>query len=169
MASLFLMTWLSVNGTEAGQAFKNCLAVEDNDTITYNSLLNFDFASQSNITNGGILNICCANGKCSLPPCGSAGSKSAGCLKVNSLIFCRNISACRGVVGDSPITTNTTLGGSCAQKNSFLSTISSCMTTLPASSFTGLDKGYAYHYGNDPNGNKSPCFSLSNSPYFICN
>jgi hypothetical protein len=169
MMSLFLMTWLSVNGTEAGQAFKNCLAVEDNDIITYNSLLNFDFASHPNITNGGILNVCCENSKCSLPPCVSSSGASAGCLKVNSLIFCRKVSPCRGVVGDSPISANTTLGGGCTQKDVFLNTLSNCLTTLPASSFTGLDKSYAYHYGNDPKGSKSPCFGPLSSPYFICN
>src|SRR6185437_8988302 len=118
MASLFLMTWLSVNGTEAGQAFKNCLVHKDN-TTSYNSLLNYPFFNNSDINKGNHINICCNPSQCSLfiegsKPCADADASSFpfGCIKISQTIFCDDI-FCAGIVGETLITSNTTTVDKC--------------------------------------------------------
>lgn len=114
MASLFLMTWLSVNGVEAGQGFKSCLASHNDDT-SYNGLLNFGFANNVDINNGKVLSVCCnSSSQCSsslwTSTCNS-GSYKFFCVKVSQLIACgKERVECNGIIGDALITGNTTVG-----------------------------------------------------------
>ncbi|CAG8577925.1 13555_t:CDS:2, partial [Ambispora gerdemannii] len=56
MATLFLLTLAGVEKVKAGQAFKNCLAYERNDTTSYNLLLSYlSFPSDNN----KITELCC--------------------------------------------------------------------------------------------------------------
>ncbi|CAJ0757611.1 2353_t:CDS:2, partial [Entrophospora sp. SA101] len=144
MASLFLMGWLSVNGVEAGNAFKNCLAHKENDTTTYNSLLGFNFAIHPNITNdNGVLTLCCGGTQCSASSstCSFASQKFY-CTKIDKDVFCGRDSLvyCRGFIGDNLIATNAMLGGECADVS--LSAITNHLATVPVSEFEGLEQGY---------------------------
>jgi hypothetical protein len=153
MMSLFLMTWLSVNGTEAGQAFKNCLVSLHNDNVSYNSLLSFDFSSQPSITGGNkILSLCnCNSGKCT--PC-KYGYSTIDCISINQLIFSSYPISCGGIIGNTLITANATWGEQCGTNN--INNIASQMAALPVGSLTGLDAGYAFY--NCPEG--SFCFGF---------
>jgi hypothetical protein len=149
---------------KSGKGFENCLKYNDNDTTTYNSLLKFDFASNSVINNGEVLQLCCDSGECL--SCGNNRTRDTNCIKINSLVFCKPYSTCRGIVGDFPVSANTTLGGDCMNISPLASVVNS-LATLPTNNLTGLDKGYAY-YVCEGKGKVGPCLSAK-SPYYIFN
>src|SRR5207248_9755882 len=72
IASLFLMGWLSANGVETGQGFRNCLNETQGGVgkgtneimyglVFYDWLLKFPFASNAEINNGETITFCCDN------------------------------------------------------------------------------------------------------------
>ena len=128
MTSLLLIGWLSVNGVEAGQTFKNCLAYNHYDTV-YNSLLNYPFNSDTIVNSGGKLQLCCGRSfQCSsATQCNSSNNNFIlfACNKINQKITCIGVSVngttpiCGGIVGDMVINSNYSAGvGACPDINS---------------------------------------------------
>jgi hypothetical protein len=144
MASLFLMSLLSVNRVKAGQAFKNCLTYWNSNA--YNSLLNYPFSSDNAINSGQWLNLCCTNFQCS--PITSNGGCLSGdlshfsCVKLTqSIFFCdSNNSLCLGIVGNSQINTNNSLGN---WNNCSKDSITELDKGLTNFSLVGIQQGYA--------------------------
>jgi hypothetical protein len=150
MMSLLLITWLSVNGTEAGQAFNNCLSFQP--INAYNALLNFDFAINSYINSGKRLMLCCNKSKCdsgsSLYCSVSAIADNTpkyefGCDKIGQEILCSDSDdsghGCGGVVGTTPITSNNALAPTNCPSD--LTTIANYLNTITPS---GINSGYAH-------------------------
>lgn len=151
ITSLIFLTWLSANQVNAGQAFNNCLIDYNNayNKSSYNLLLNYPFESQTNITDGGLLRICCSDIQCSSTPfnlhCKKYVLIDFFCNKLSSGIFCKFGFGCGGMVGDTPITTNTTFREGCAYHNVSLATMADYLVTVPLANFTGLEHGYALY------------------------
>ena len=86
----------------------------------YQVLLNYSFTKNLAINNGQVLNICCSSTQCiNVPsPCPSS-YEYVTCVKVNQAITCGDVvSSCFGIVGTTPITSNTTLVPSACPSNS---------------------------------------------------
>ena len=141
MMSLVLMTWLSVNGTEAGQAFKNCLTNEHGDTTSYDLLLNLAYNSDV-VNSGNRVEVCCSKNQCSVCYI-DAPNHNFACRKVLEIVGCgyKYLPICRGKLGNTIVTTNTTLGNYCATNNISLSEVARYISTITP---IGLAKGYAH-------------------------
>jgi len=141
MASLFLMTWLSVNGTEAGQAFKNCLSFQVFNS--YNVLLNFDFAGNSAINSGRRLRLCCDSFQCVSKSPTSCSSGAFSCVKSGEAILCSDSDGlgkgCGGVIRDTQITSNATI--SSADCPSDITSVANYLVTFTPE---GVNDGYAH-------------------------
>ena len=150
MSALFLLTFLKTNGVKSGQVFKDCMSFY-NKTGFYNSLINYPFSSNNNITNNEILWVCCDNSQCSpwiMTNCPKIDTYR--CYKIGPTVFC-DYNVCAGIVGDTPITTNTTIGN-CPD------------LTLIANNITSLIPDRGYVQGHCPATN--PCKDFNQ---FYCN
>lgn len=124
------MSWLSVNGVKAGQGFENCLALDSNSN-PYKLLVSYSLSSNVSINNNGISSsICCDIFQCSPSTCSSNSKIFFDCQKIAKTIFCEESeSTCAGIVGDTPIISNTTLGN-CTGSN--LTTVVNHISTTVA-------------------------------------
>lgn len=118
---LFLLVLTYAWKTQTGETFEECIKVYDNSS--YNSLVKFPFSSNSKINNGLQLTLCCGNDQCSPITEGAncpAKPWNFSCRKVSETTFCTVYTGifCGGIVGNTPITTNTTIRD-CPNLNQF--------------------------------------------------
>jgi len=151
----FVLIFANLDRVNSGLAFENCLLYDEEDFTSYDSLLNYSF-SQTNITSGGLSNLCCNKSQCSPKPqsngwCHEEFEREFICTET-SLIFCTSASPknywtpplCGGIIGDTPITNNITLGD-CASYNISLATVADYLANLSSvGDITNIGKGYAY-------------------------
>ena len=115
-----VLIFANLDQVNSGLAFENCLLYDEEDFTSYDSLLNYPF-SQTNITSGGLSNLCCNKSQCSPKPqsngwCRGELEREFICTETSS-IFCISVSPkyywmpplCGGVIGDATITNNITL------------------------------------------------------------
>ncbi|CAJ0824658.1 6738_t:CDS:10 [Entrophospora sp. SA101] len=159
MASLLLMGLMSVNGVEAGQNFRSCLA-RHSDSKIYNSLLEFPFNKNSIINSGSRLNVCCDKLQC-VPD--SDDGNYAGCFYCQKLgqnnvfsIFCDDHIYCGGIVGNALIMDRTMLGACPAN----IETVDDYLKTVDVYNRTG-DGTASWVCADDKS---SPCHDLA-SPF----
>ncbi|CAH1755675.1 7412_t:CDS:10 [Entrophospora sp. SA101] len=156
MASLLLMGLMSVNGVEAGQNFRSCLA-RHSDSKIYNSLLEFPFNKNSIINSGSRLNVCCDKLQC-VPD--SDDGNYAGCFYCQKLgqnnvfsIFCDDHIYCGGIVGNALIMDRTMLGACPAN----IETVDDYLKTVDVYNRTG-DGTASWVCADDKS---SPCHDLA--------
>jgi len=146
MASLFLMG-LSVSGVEGGQVYKDCLSnlalFGDINSNFYNSLLPY---ANNNLVEGERLEFCGDSthyvlkkaDKCSIPCCSSSAPPTdcvpcvqnnaflnfgVNCTKIAQSMFCSlGETSCGGIIGDTSIINNYTLG-TCSDFNGLVNSI----------------------------------------------
>jgi len=146
MTKLLLLSGFS-NLVNAGQAFENCLIIHDCDY--YSALLDYDLYNNERINNS-LLFLCCyciySSSQCQCTNYNSScGSIGVYCTRVGQTIVCTDGPVfCGGVVGNTTITTNTTLNPSACPND--LTIITGYINSLPNNSIIGLDQGYAYYY-----------------------
>jgi hypothetical protein len=145
MVSLLLMGWLSVNRVKAGQAFKNCLFAYNN-TSSYDELLNFPFSSDSVINEGKTLEVCCGQTQClsSTNSTCPANVSTFFCNKIAQDVVCTSPVACFGIVGDTPITDNTTIGSCPTNLATIANYIENATQDNPTNNITGIGGGFAH-------------------------
>jgi len=70
MVTLFLLAFLRANGAKADQFFKDCIDDPYNSANYnyYESLLKYPFDSETNITRGDWLQVCCNNNTQEITP-----------------------------------------------------------------------------------------------------
>jgi hypothetical protein len=132
---LYLLTSLSSQRANAGQAFNKCISYFDGAFVSYDALLAFPFTNNDDINRGKALSICCNKVECT-PRLICFGNENVFyCYKLSQsfgspdLIFCTDLSHCGGIVGDTLINGNiTTAGGAGGCKDiysvaSYLATI----------------------------------------------
>ena len=140
-----LSSW-AIKEVFAGQAFENCVQYNYIYPNYYNSLLNYPFTDNSTaLDSGKIIQICCDFPRCfSYSESACSGNPNVICYKIGEMIVCSDV--CIGI-GNTPITSNTTIGFGCL---SDLNTVANYISFLPAgdgsSGIAGLDQGYAIVY-----------------------
>ena len=149
--TLFFLTLLHLKRSEAGQAFKNCLATKYNDTTSYDKLLNYPFpAGELGLAPNYNLDFCCDGSQCQFIPY----SSSLGCpnwffcARVGGKIVCSRgyLYECQGIIGSEAITVNAVDrqdDNFCVNSTvSIVTSLTNCLKTIAP---VGLTKGYAYY------------------------
>jgi len=152
MTNLLLLSGLSswaIKGVKGGQAYENCLVA--NGQEYYSVLLNYPFVDNETALDDGTLNLCCNNTQCVYETHDSAVYcvDLIECYKISEMIICESFpSPCVGIVGNTNITSNTTVGSDCFNSNIY--NITSVGSYLPTITPRDLDKGYALWAGSIP-------------------
>ena len=137
MGFLFLTVLLSANKVSGGQGYENCIASSNSPDLNYyNALLNYPLSLNS----GQALEICCNANQCSTNfPCLSV--TNAFLAKVNNFEIGVSpiTNSCVGIVGNTTITSNTTLGSDCP---SDITTTANYLQNI-VSEINGLNQDYA--------------------------
>ena len=161
MIIVFLLALLKTNRTRAGEGFRNCLKDErycDEKNYCpdfYSSLLNFPFNNNTHINNGRVITVCCDDLKCIASSysmmCDGSSQHDKNffyCVKINQAVFCSESGDypwCSGIVGNMPITNNTTIGTDCKYD------------------FEAMEKNFADKF-NCPHGAQQKGFGLREEP-----
>jgi len=143
MTNLLLLSLssLAIKGVNGGQAFENCLNYYSHPY--YNALLNYPFSSETSINNNQTLFLCCNADSCVSDTSLCSTYSVVYITKVAQTIACK--SDCVGIVGNTNITSNTTIGSDCPSDiGTIIARVASYISSLSISSLDGLEQGYAW-------------------------